>query len=219
MLFCLLKDALLHFKRCPFTMQKGVFYIAKGHVLLSYHDFSFTLSPSNVYEYGVKRLLNGVLSALQPLWNAWQSLLFHPCIACTQTFRFQSVSKAIQSVFIIPPPLMTYASVAVSCTFYCFYSFNMDTKVTKNILISNKKRWFSVFLMIFSCKIEYIYSNSVRKAFMIEVCRFSFETSYLCMPKRKWWENYSFTTEALWHHKKVFFSAQYGLQSLLLRQP
>lgn len=56
---------------------------------------------------------------------------FHPCIACTQTFRFQSVSKAIQSVFIIPPPLMAYASVTVSCTFYCFYSFNIDTKVTK----------------------------------------------------------------------------------------
>ena len=56
---------------------------------------------------------------------------FHPCIACTQTFRFQSVSKAIQSVFIIPLPLMTYTSVVVSCTFYCFYSFNMDAKVIK----------------------------------------------------------------------------------------
>lgn len=43
---------------------------------------------------------------------------------------------------------------------------------------------FCVFNGIFY-KTEYIYSNSVRKAFMIEVCRFSFETSYLCMPKRK----------------------------------
>ncbi len=24
---------LLHFKRCPFTLQKGIFYHVKGHVL------------------------------------------------------------------------------------------------------------------------------------------------------------------------------------------
>lgn len=42
-----------------------------------------------------------------------------------------------------------------------------------------------MFLMIFPNKTEYIYSISVKKAFMIEACHFSFETSYLCMLKRK----------------------------------
>jgi len=39
-MFCVVKGHLLHIKRACFAMQKGVFYIAKGHVLFcSYESF------------------------------------------------------------------------------------------------------------------------------------------------------------------------------------
>ena len=38
----LVKDALLHIKRCPFAMQYMPFYNAKGHVLFCQLSFLFT---------------------------------------------------------------------------------------------------------------------------------------------------------------------------------
>ena len=35
----LVKDALLHIKRCPFALQKGIFYYLKGHILKTEKDF------------------------------------------------------------------------------------------------------------------------------------------------------------------------------------
>ena len=37
-MFCVVKGHLLHIKRACFAMQKGVFYIAKGHVLFGSYE-------------------------------------------------------------------------------------------------------------------------------------------------------------------------------------
>jgi len=43
--FCVVKDALLHVKRCPFTLQKGIFHYAKGHVLKTEREIILQKNP------------------------------------------------------------------------------------------------------------------------------------------------------------------------------
>ena len=44
--FCIAEGRLLPFKRAPFTLQKGIFYITKGH--LSFYSYEYFLQKQNI---------------------------------------------------------------------------------------------------------------------------------------------------------------------------
>ena len=73
-----LKGALLHVKRAPFTLQKGVFHTSKEHLLLCKRA-SFTVSKSTYYF----QFMNLYYNLSNALFFFITSKYFSPCIIIT----------------------------------------------------------------------------------------------------------------------------------------